>query len=54
MDLIYSLWWAALELVRASDNMRELTACGRVTRPDVDRIHAADERWTQVRAECGR
>ncbi len=42
-------WYAATELIRAQDLMREVAAVGRATREDSDRLHAADARWDAAR-----
>lgn len=49
-----SLWWAALELVRAQDLMHDVVAAGRRTQADADRLRAANERWDAVREMAGR
>lgn len=54
MDLMLSLWWAALDLVRAQDVMNDVVAVGRQTQADTDRLRAANERWDAVREMAGR
>lgn len=48
-EQMLSRWWAACELVRATDAVRELAALGRATQQTFDRLHEAESRWKRVR-----
>lgn len=40
---------AAEELIRATDNARELAQVGKLSRQDMERVQAADKAWTDAK-----